>query len=1465
MVRSLLVLWFTGGAIGAIENVLAAPGILSKYPANGSLSADSCGPFGITFDNGPLDAHEDMIRVVGSRTGLHLHGDFTLIADSLYFVPDIPFAAGETVEILLSGDLAAGGDPIEHGLVWRAMIRPRDELLLPPEIDPASFDLDPLPLQACESVRDWAWGDCNADGRQECVLLMRSLGEDYLLQLVTSEYDDVNDRYQWFARMSVPSADNPYDLEFCNLNDDRKQELILLCLDTVLVWTGIGVGRTPEVADAVEYALPVNHPAKLLVGDVNSDGYQDVVVIEEHGSGQCVLLNDGNGQLNPVQPPPVPRGVGRISDYVTADLGDLNDDGWLDVCWGAEVEQNNLYHIYVRKGLGDGTFDPAISVVAKTKNPVLVTAMQAIEPEPTGSNLLAVWPHSPNLFINIWGYEFDLDMISNETQGLIATGIVSQQQGITLTNSFVDLGDQSSFPELIYTDPASGSLAFIQLENAPGIVDWSWALDEPGLSLVCCGDLDYDTDVDIAVVNPLTSMLTVYSTFGCISGQCPGPETPCDSTVDFGVAEVDCVCETQHLIFRNNSQFQASIVDLIINNGNASPFSAVFDDGTFSHGCNDTQPYVDIIVEFCADDIGFYSDPLEVQILWEDMDHAGNDSLVICEYTLAGTGGRFAGNDLGTDFLNLIWNGNAYVLTGGDIDFGTRPAIPAASETRVISYHNSGSFPVIVEPLLLPDPPFSIAPGQQIVDPNDTAHWSVSVNPAPVHVPPGVDCIDIEESISWSVSPLDPIYCLEDPIADYTLRVCLCSTGNICVEPDPDCDGVGNGCQAEVTAVYCYGDPLLYCLQLSGWDWPGADPVEDFLGTLPDWLTYEKDDLTIILSSDSVVEDADVTLVLADEIYPTIATDFEFHIRMNPDPILQNQVANDGWFFEEGCGCGQLDPGNLEWCLVAGTEATATFSLVYDDALDNITLEKSVVSFGGFAPEWVSWQFDPDNDRQGILTVSSPDADDGDCDGDVAADITICLTDSNCHRTSIKTAHVRVVPDLPDLQISSIDLLPIGVGESIVQHRPFYADVQVLTSDISVDGAAVSLVAGTCGCSLELDDPGDAVVDLEPDVPLTIRYVVESCDDCGSCLFEASIAHPQGNSFDRNPSNNTLATNQYIPCNQAPEIEFMALELIPADQNIQNCGPGYGTNNPNQLTALVVRENDRLEMTAEAQDPDGDVVRLAIVGLGAELASFMSANANIQQTSLDIALNPTDGITGNESCRHFGQLVFQATEIDGTGLSTSYPVEVFVKSDWPDLSVELTTVPEVITLKQEFTIDGTVHCAVTDCDDFTAELLVVDMTGQVVASGSIDGVIGEGETRSVGPMTASVTEPGEHCIRITVDATREVNPANNEAQYCLSPVSGPFVVRPNVVTPNGDGRNDIAYFYFDNQVLQTPKLVIYDLFGEPLYETRSLDQLKRLAWTGKKNSGELVQPGSYIFIIYDNSRKCQSGNLGVVR
>ncbi len=483
--------------------------------------------------------------------------------------------------------------------------------------------------------------------------------------------------------------------------------------------------------------------------------------------------------------------------------------------------------------------------------------------------------------------------------------------------------------------------------------------------------------------------------------------------------------------------------------------------------------------------------------------------------------------------------------------------------------------------------------------------------------------------------------------------------------------------------------------------------------------------------------------------------------------------------------------------------------------------------------------------------------------GPVGGDLLLELRDTQ-HPTVVRSFQLTVIvePSRPDLAILDMMFLPMQPDGEIQQQHPFLVDVVIEVSRQPVQGALMGLEGGPCTCFV--DPLGKVQINLVEGQRDTVRFLVESCGEAGDCPFTACIEPPEGVD-DFNPADNCHTVGAFVAANRAPSLEVSNLVLTPADPGLEPCQDGITLNEISSsglVQAFGVREENNLTFDVNSRDSDGDDTRL-IVGL---LPSFVEATA-FGDTMISFDITPPEGTVTQEVCELFGPLVFQVIEV-GSALpeTTMVSIPLYVKWEGADLEATLSNVPTSAGLTENVRFNGRVRSLGYDAGPFTVDMWLEDPDGMRVAGREVQyDELQSGRSVTLPQIQFEVDRPGEYCAHIAIIDGRDVNPDNNTDLSCFPVAAGPFVVSPNVATPNGDGHNDAIVFRFQNQTMQHPLIRIFELNGHQVFETDILDGTRSLTWNGRNQNGEPMPPGTYLYIVYNEGREFRTGTCGVVR
>ena len=105
--------------------------------------------------------------------------------------------------------------------------------------------------------------------------------------------------------------------------------------------------------------------------------------------------------------------------------------------------------------------------------------------------------------------------------------------------------------------------------------------------------------------------------------------------------------------------------------------------------------------------------------------------------------------------------------------------------------------------------------------------------------------------------------------------------------------------------------------------------------------------------------------------------------------------------------------------------------------------------------------------------------------------------------------------------------------------------------------------------------------------------------------------------------------------------------------------------------------------------------------------------------------------------------------------------------------------------------------------------------------------------------------------------------------FLIEPIVGCEVI-PNPFSPNGDGINDNALFFYPNMFSQPAEIVIFSTRNQEIWRSEvpvqeDISSAPGRLWNGKDNSGAPMEPGLYIYIMKSGGRILCNGTLLLVR
>ncbi len=189
---------------------------------------------------------------------------------------------------------------------------------------------------------------------QESKIKITSIGGDAEATLAMIRSGDWS---QYFTNTAPLSSAAPMSYTFRNLGDGsiasvtESTEYNIRSCDATQATPG-----TFNFTAVQNLGLPITAPVKVMMGDVDDDGNQDLIYNHVSASANETVVAFANGDGTFTMGPAISHSVTPAngwSQYV-AKVGDFDNDGQADLAWGRVLTTNTTY---VALSNGDGTFE----------------------------------------------------------------------------------------------------------------------------------------------------------------------------------------------------------------------------------------------------------------------------------------------------------------------------------------------------------------------------------------------------------------------------------------------------------------------------------------------------------------------------------------------------------------------------------------------------------------------------------------------------------------------------------------------------------------------------------------------------------------------------------------------------------------------------------------------------------------------------------------------------------------------------------------------------------------------------------------------------------------------------------------------------------------------------------------------------------------------------------------------------
>ena len=210
---------------------------------------------------------------------------------------------------------------------------------------------DQVNIIQAEGLDSFVTADFNKDQKLDIAVLVSMYGKIFIY------FADGNDSFQFGSFIQVKSGSNPVWIIVADFNTDNNPDIATANHDVNNI--GVFLGNNDGTSfQETYYNLADNDmsPIFITTADLNKDGFDDLILANEKSPTLSILLGTIDGNF----PNPISIDLGSFSSASWIVIGDMNNDGQEDII--VSSRSNNIVGVLL--GNGQGSFSELYSYIA---------------------------------------------------------------------------------------------------------------------------------------------------------------------------------------------------------------------------------------------------------------------------------------------------------------------------------------------------------------------------------------------------------------------------------------------------------------------------------------------------------------------------------------------------------------------------------------------------------------------------------------------------------------------------------------------------------------------------------------------------------------------------------------------------------------------------------------------------------------------------------------------------------------------------------------------------------------------------------------------------------------------------------------------------------------------------------------------------------------------------------------------